>query len=126
MLTFTQVDEWIGYPQLATFQTSTPNFSLYRGFSYLHGRVLLDLQDEVVMLERELDQFDREDKQGTFSQRRNLRSRAFDVSESKRQPEGTRTRRDILKDIRTKLVEYGQSTCIRGYLAKVWHRRCAY
>jgi hypothetical protein len=100
------VDEWIGYPQLATFETSIPNFSIYRGFSYLHGRVLLDLQDEVATLERELDQFDKADRNGSSIRQRTLRSRAFDVRESKKQPD-TRTRRDVLREIRTKLVEYG-------------------
>ena len=107
ILTSIQVDEWIGYPQLATFQTSTPNFSLYRGFSYLHGRVLLDLQDEIATLERELDQFDNGDKAGTPVQKKSLHSRAFDMRVSKQQPNGTRTRRDILREIRTGLVEYG-------------------
>ncbi|KAI9679722.1 MAG: hypothetical protein M1822_007328 [Bathelium mastoideum] len=98
----------IGYPRLATLQTSTPNFSLYRGFSYLHGRVLLDLQDEVTVLERELDRFDDEDKDGSFIQQRTLRSRKFDIRESERQWQvpGTRTRRDVLREIRAKLAEY--------------------
>ncbi|KAF2234700.1 hypothetical protein EV356DRAFT_141135 [Viridothelium virens] len=100
------LDEWVGYPHLATFQSSTPKFSLYRGFSYLHGRMLLELQDEVAVLERELDQFDRGDKEGTSSQQLSLRSRAYDMRESKNLSKGTRTRRDILKEIRTKLVEY--------------------
>ena len=71
--------------------------------------MLLDLQDEIATLERELDRLDRWDKEGTPDQQRRLRSRAFDIRESKRQPNGTRTRRDILQEIRTKLVEYGQS-----------------
>ena len=95
----------MGYPQVATFKSSTPNFSLYRGFRYLHTRVLLDLQDEVATLERELDEFDRADKEG---HQRTLRSRAFDIREAKKRP-GTRTRRDVLRDIRKKLMEYGSS-----------------
>lgn len=100
------MDEWVGYPQVATFKSSTPNFSLYRGFRYLHTRVLLDLQDEVATLERELDEFDRADKKG---HQRTLRSRAFDIREAKKQPD-TRTRRDVLRDIRKKLIEYGSSS----------------
>ncbi len=103
------MDEWIGYPQLATFETSVPNFSIYRGFNYLHGRVLLDLQDEVATLERELNDFDRADMNGTSTRQRTLRSRAFDIRESKKQPKDTRTRRHVLQEIRGKLVEYGQS-----------------
>jgi hypothetical protein len=48
----------LGYPRLAAFQSSESNFSLYRSFSYLHSRILLDLQDEIRSLEEELDQFD--------------------------------------------------------------------
>ncbi|KAI9658412.1 MAG: hypothetical protein M1821_002545 [Bathelium mastoideum] len=101
-------DKCIGYPRLATLQTSTPNFSLYRGFSYLHGRVLLDLQDEVTVLERELDRFDDEDKEGSSIQKRTLRSRKFDIRESDRQWQvtGIRTRRHVLREIRAKLAEY--------------------
>jgi hypothetical protein len=102
-----QVDEWIGYPQLATFQTTTSDFSVYRGFHYLHARVLLELQDEVAVLERELDYRDREDIEGNRARQRTLRSRAMDTREAKKQ-QGARTRRDILKDIRTKLSDYGK------------------
>ena len=103
-----QVDEWIGYPQLATFQTMTSDFSLYRGFRYLHARVLLDLQDEVAVLEQELNDLDRDDKQGDMDRQRTLRSRAFDMHDAKKQ-QGSRTRRDVLKEIRAKLLEYGKS-----------------
>lgn len=99
--------EWVGYSQLATFQSSTPNFSLYRGFSYLHSRVLLDLQDEVATLERELDELDRTDNDGTYSRLRVLKSRAVDIREARKQ-KNVRTRRIVLRDIRDKLVEYGQ------------------
>ena len=102
------MDEWKGYSQLAAFETSVPNFSTYRGFSYLHARVLLDLQAEVATLERELDELDCADINGTTIRQRTLRSRAFDIRESNKQPKDTRTRRDVLQEIQAKLVEYGQ------------------
>lgn len=51
-----------GFPRLAAFQSSEANFALYRSFSYLHSRVLLDLQDEITELEKELDDFDLDDE----------------------------------------------------------------
>ncbi|KAH7138315.1 hypothetical protein B0J11DRAFT_423338 [Dendryphion nanum] len=91
-----------GYPRLAAFQSSEANFSLYRSFSYLHSRVLLDLQEEIRCLENELDEIDWDD----FDENpERLRSREDDVSAAA--AEGTtRTRRVILKEIHTKLLEY--------------------
>jgi hypothetical protein len=105
------VEEWIGYPQLATFQTMTSDFSVYRGFHYLHARVLLEIQNEVAVLERELDYLDREDREGDLARQRTLRSRAMDMRAAKKQ-QGARTRRDVLKEIRAKLLEYGKSNQI--------------
>jgi len=92
-----------GFPKLAAFQSSEANFSLYRSFSYLHSRVLLDLQDEITSLEKELDDIDWDDFDEEPSR---LQSRQFDNS----QPDGEgapRSRRIILRDIKAKLMEYG-------------------
>ena len=90
-----------GYPRLAAFLSSEHNFSIYRGFTYLHSRVLLGLQDQLVALERELDMKDRLDKSNNLTDR--LRSRARDEIEDT----GSRSRSNILNDIRLKLGEYG-------------------
>jgi hypothetical protein len=69
----------------------------------LHSRVLLDLQDEITSLERELDEIDWDD----FDEDPNrLRSREIDVDTAD-SGENSRTRRVILKEIREKLMEYG-------------------
>ena len=96
-----------GFPRLAAFQSSEANFSLYRSFSYLHSRVLLDLQDEITSLEKELDEIDWDD----FDEEPDrLRSREIDVDAA--DSDGTaRTRRVILREIREKLMEYGMLTC---------------
>lgn len=97
-----------GFPRLAAFQASDTNFALYRSFSYLHSRVLLDLQDEITSLEAELDEIDLED---SFEDQRRLMSRDYDAS----QPHGEgapRSRRVILREIKTKLLEYGMHTPI--------------
>jgi hypothetical protein len=104
-----------GFPRLAAFQSSEANFSLYRSFSYLHSRVLLDLQDEITTLERELDDIDLDDHDEDPDR---LRSRELDVD--KAADEGTaRNRRVVLREIKDKLMEYGmfktQDTFIELY-----------
>jgi hypothetical protein len=92
-----------GFPRLAAFQASDTNFSLYRSFNYLHSRVLLDLQDEITSLEKELDEIDCED---AVENPRRLMSRDYDIQ----QPLGEgadRSRRVILREIKAKLIEYG-------------------
>lgn len=92
-----------GYPRLAAFLSSDQNFTLYRGFSYLHSRVLLDLQEDIACLERELDRRDKEDEAN--GERRRLR--CVDQDRAKGRNED-RPRQEILADIKSKLIEYGQ------------------
>ena len=102
-----------GFPRLAAFQSSETNFSLYRSFNYLHSRILLDLQDEITSLEKELDQVDREDDRLNSGR---LRSREIDVEaaleeedEEDEEEQGEfRNRRQILRDIRKLLAEYDE------------------
>ncbi|KAI0588054.1 hypothetical protein Alg130_01678 [Pyrenophora tritici-repentis] len=93
-----------GFPRLAAFQSSETNFSLYRSFSYLHSRVLLDLQDEITTLEKELDDIDWEDYE---EDPRRLKSRDFDASQSDDKGE-PRSRRVILREIRDRLKDYDE------------------
>lgn len=95
-----------GYPQLATFLSSDSSFSLYRGFSYLHSRVLLQLQDELAALEKELDELDDADKEE--ERELNLQSRRHDEEEPRDEDDGYRTRKEILDDIHKKLLEYDE------------------
>ncbi|KAI9690365.1 MAG: hypothetical protein M1822_009327 [Bathelium mastoideum] len=94
-----------GYPRLAAFLSSDQNFTLYRGFSYLHSRVLLHLQEEVSALERELDERDKEDEADGNSAR--LRCIEQDKVDA-RDEEEERPRHEIIADIRKKLVEYDE------------------
>jgi hypothetical protein len=52
-----------GYPRLAAFLDSDDNFKLYRRFGYLQSRVLLEKQDDLRQLERELERLDQQDKE---------------------------------------------------------------
>jgi hypothetical protein len=94
-----------GFPRLAAFQASEANFSLYRSFSYLHSRILLDLQDEITTLEKELDEKEWDD---TEENEHCLKSR--DTSATPTTTNTPRTRRVILREIKDKLMEYGAYT----------------
>ncbi|KAF2001671.1 hypothetical protein P154DRAFT_432662 [Amniculicola lignicola CBS 123094] len=93
-----------GFPRLAAFQASEANFSLYRSFSYLHARILLDLQDSITCLERELDEIDWDDHDEDPNR---LRSREYDASQSSTFAT-PRTRSVVFKEIRQKLMEYDE------------------
>jgi hypothetical protein len=92
-----------GYSRTAAFLSSESNFSLYRGFSCLYSRVLLDLQDEIVVLERELRALD--DMQHSNGEQSRLNSRSRDIRMS-RKDAGTRNRQTILSEIQSKLGIY--------------------
>ncbi|KAF1948217.1 hypothetical protein CC80DRAFT_556530 [Byssothecium circinans] len=93
-----------GFPRLAAFQSSEANFSLYRSFSYLHSRILLDLQDELRELERELDDIDWDDFEDNPNR---LKSRETDVNKAATEGDA-RNRRVILREIKDKLMEYDE------------------
>lgn len=95
----------LGYPRVAAFQASEGCFSVYRSFRSLHSRVLLDLQYEISVLEQELEEKDRQDAADESTARR-VYSRQIDDRLAERNRE-ERSRRDILAEIRKKLVEYG-------------------
>jgi hypothetical protein len=92
-----------GFPRLAAFQSSEAKFALYRSFSYLHSRILLDLQDEITSLEKELDEIDEDDSHADPDR---LRSREIDVDRASREG-SSRNRRVILREIKDRLMEYG-------------------
>lgn len=102
-----------GYPRLAAFQSTETNFAMFRGFNYLHTRVLLDMQDELTALEHELDDFDMEED---FEDSLRLKSREVDIEKAKSSGE-SRTRRDVLLDIKSKLREYSEYFSICLYVS---------
>lgn len=108
-------DSPIGYSRLAAFESSEPSFSLYRGFGYLHSRVLLELQDEIRSLESDLDDLDEIDHENKNYRR--LKSRTADIRDAKREGQKI-TRRTLIAEIRDKLVKYGTFIipCTYNYL----------
>ncbi|KAF2137091.1 uncharacterized protein K452DRAFT_329409 [Aplosporella prunicola CBS 121167] len=113
-----------GYPRLAAFNASEQNHMLYRGFSYVHSRLLLDLQTELSELEKKLYELDEEDEllanTNSETKKSPLRSQLLDVARARRQPETTKgtegqqsitkepTRRDILQELHKKLLKYDE------------------
>jgi uncharacterized protein DUF6594 len=96
-----------GLPRLAAFLSSEGNFTTFRGFSYLHARVLLDKQQELADLERQLDDLDKiDDTEETGDGQRRLTNRGFDRRKSRIDEE--RPRKEILSDIHRVLLEYDE------------------
>jgi hypothetical protein len=99
----------MGYPRLAAFKASEQNFMLYRGFSCVHARLLLNLQTSIQMLETELDRVDRFHE--TLGEEQQIRLRSLDMDigacEKERQ-EGLRTRDKVLEELRVKVCQYDE------------------
>jgi hypothetical protein len=94
-----------GYPRLASFLSSESNFALFRGFGYLHVRVLLEKQYELSKLEQELDDLDEIDDSPEVKGNR-LMNR--DLDKRRARNDGYRSRSDILDDIHKKILEYDE------------------
>jgi hypothetical protein len=95
-----------GYPQQAAFQASEPSWSIYRGFSYLHSRVILDLQDELRCLEESLEEIDIINE----GQSR-VRSRKDDLTHALR--EGIESpRAKLMERLHGKLMKYGEENTV--------------
>lgn len=95
----------IGYPRQAAFQSSESSWSIYRGFSYLHSRVILELQDELRCLEKQLTEMDEMDLENGEGKR--LQSRDHDLLHAARE-KTVSLRAKLIGSIRDKLVSYGK------------------
>ncbi|KAH7121196.1 hypothetical protein B0J11DRAFT_590106 [Dendryphion nanum] len=104
-LTIPLQDYQPGYPQQAAFQSSDHSFSIYRGFNYLHSRVILELQDELRCLEKDLNSMDKMDTKNGKSER--VTARAKDLSWARREGKPSK-RAELLEKIRSKLVNYDE------------------
>lgn len=95
----------IGYPRLAAFVNSDENFQIYRRFGFLQARTLLDIQNELGLLEKELDKLDRSETYDFFGR---TYKGALDTARPDRRPR-------ILADLEKKLLDYSKIlTGLRG------------
>jgi len=90
-----------GYPRLAALLDSDEKFMLYRRFGFLQTRVLLNKQDQLRELEKDLDRLDKVDQVKEPSL---LKSREKDDASNGR-------RKKLLNDIEEKFKEYGNLFC---------------
>ncbi|OJD31226.1 uncharacterized protein BKCO1_5100051 [Diplodia corticola] len=96
-----------GYPHLAAFQACEQSFMLYRGFSYVHARLILNLQAKIAALEGELDDVD-EDDFGNEDTRVRLKSVARDIGDTKDAEDTDRHRQRILEELRVNVMHYDE------------------
>jgi hypothetical protein len=97
-----------GYPRLAAFNASEQNFMLYRGFSCIHARLLLNLQSTIQTLEAELDEMDKF-HDSIEDEKTRLRSWDLDAEVcTEEKKEGDRTRADVLEELRIKVCQYDE------------------
>jgi len=102
-------DHPLGYPQLAAFINSDPNFLMCRRFGFLHTRVLLYRQDELAQLENDLVSLDAEDEQIAPKA---LISRKLDEARQ------DSPRKALIQGIDEKLKEYGK-TSLTGHVLRL-------
>ncbi|KAL8785186.1 MAG: hypothetical protein Q9213_003533 [Squamulea squamosa] len=93
----------VGYPKVAGFMNSDPNFLIYRKFGWLHNRTLLYLQDELRAMELQLTKWDA--KTSRDGPGNALRCRQVDWASSSEKPQ---SRRVLVKKITEKLREYDE------------------
>jgi hypothetical protein len=89
-----------GYPQLAALVNSDDGFVMYRRFGYIHNRILLHRQAEIVELEKKLDKLDDSDKADRKLKFR-LQTREFLKDDDTGQ-------KLLIDDLETKLRNYGK------------------
>lgn len=80
-----------GYPLQAAFQSSEPSVSIYRGFGYLHSRVILELQEQLRELEECLKDLDEDHAfSNDFTENLRVRSRMADQYAARREHQAQR------------------------------------
>ncbi|KAF4539856.1 uncharacterized protein LTHEOB_9668 [Lasiodiplodia theobromae] len=95
-----------GYPHLATLKCEQ-SFMLYRGFSWVHARLIMDLQAKIAYLEKELDELDKSEAVDPDTERR-LCWVEEDMDGHKRAAASERTRQKIFEELRGLVLEYDE------------------
>ena len=104
-LTWPQVDEYPeGYPNLAAWQQSDPNFLVYRRFGTLRHRLILHRQQELAKLERRLNDHDQEQAKQKPTL---LKSLEWDHAAAVKKGNPRSYRAEMIDEIDQKLEHYG-------------------
>lgn len=95
---YEEIDQYAkGYPRLAAFHNSDPDFRVFRRFGTLRNRLILRKQYELVVLEKELFDLDSADS----------KTNAYKIQSMRRDKSDQPSKRDELLDtIESKLREY--------------------
>ena len=94
-----------GYPRLAAFLNSDPNFPVYRRFGTLHHRVILHRQQELAKLERRLNELDKKD---AIDNPHRLQSLAWDHEDAETLNQESSEREQLIDEIDERLKHYGR------------------
>ena len=90
-----------GWPKLAAFINSADDLTMFRRFGRAHCRILLHLEAEITILERELDLLDTHDAESPDFKHRLRRSEWHEGWDSEQ--------KNLLNELKMKLLEYGES-----------------
>lgn len=95
----------LGYPRVSYMLDSDDSFMMYRRFGQLHSRLLLHKQDKLRELEEELLILDKKDEKLEETQ---LYLKCREEDDDRDPPERGRSRKEVLAEIETILLEYGR------------------
>jgi hypothetical protein len=95
----------VGYPSVAAYMSTDIDGRIYRRFSYLRTRLLLQTQDKIVDLEKKLEELDNKDSQlalgGDVDALKRLVSRRFNEGNGA-------ARMKVLEDLEPLLEKYDE------------------
>ncbi|KAH8751027.1 hypothetical protein BGZ57DRAFT_959075 [Hyaloscypha finlandica] len=89
-----------GWPKLAAFINSADDLTMFRRFGRAHCRILLHLEAEITILERELDLLDTHDAESPDFKHRLRRSEWHEGWDS--------AQKNLLNELKMKLLEYDE------------------
>lgn len=93
-----------GYPSVASYISSSPDLAVFRKFSSLNARNLLNMQTELMILEAELKELDTNDNRNSD---KHVRLRSWQSVLDGRAPEDE-VRCKVASTMRNKLEEYSE------------------
>jgi hypothetical protein len=107
-------DHVVGYPKLAGHMGVMPELAMFRRFGALNARNLLYMQNDLVVLERDLKMLEVEDAKSPDGMKRRYRRDSYWLSSSNIEIDGTlrdgdTRQRNLVLEMRRLLKEYSES-----------------